>query len=170
VKFVVGHDDGALAAEAEEFGDILFVDVPESYDNLNLKLLAAMKIVHACYEYRFVFHADDDSFVRIDLLLPERAWLVCAGLVVWLVSCVRNVRRWHFPFASLRDAFLAAVGGTVITRSKCQSALCVHFDHSGKQACTGDTCGIRRTGTPPPPPPPPNFVVAASPVSYLLSA
>ena len=170
MKFVVGHDDGALAAEAEEFGDILFADVPESYDNLNLKLLAAMKIVHACYEYRFVFHADDDSFVRIDLLLPERAWLVCAGLVVWLVFLCSQCSPVAF---SLRDAFLAAVGGMLITRSKCQSALCVHFDHSGKQACTGDTCGIRRTGTPPPPPPPPpppNFVVAASPVSYLLSA
>ena len=72
VKFIVGHDHGALAMEADEFGDILFVDVPESYDNLNLKLLAAMSIVHARFQYRFVFHADDDSFVRIDLLLPER--------------------------------------------------------------------------------------------------
>ena len=106
MKFVVGHDDGALAAEAEEFGDILFVDVPESYDNLNLKLLAAMKIVHACYEYRFVFHADDDSFVRIDLLLPERAWLVCAGLVVWLVSLFGMFAGGIFPSRPYATHFL----------------------------------------------------------------
>ena len=59
----------ALAAEQEEHGDLLQVAVPESYESLWPKLVACWRWAHATYDFRFWMHVDDDSFVRLELLL-----------------------------------------------------------------------------------------------------
>ena len=52
----------------------------ESYDNLNMKLMAGMAELQRTMKFSFVMHADDDSFVRLDLLLPERRETCDLGL------------------------------------------------------------------------------------------
>jgi galactosylxylosylprotein 3-beta-galactosyltransferase len=59
----------ALSAEQEEHGDLLQVAVPESYESLWPKLVACWRWAHATYDFRFWMHADDDSFIRFELLL-----------------------------------------------------------------------------------------------------
>ena len=59
----------ALAAEQEEHGDLLQVAVPESYESLWPKLVACWRWAHATYDFRFWMHVDDDSFIRLELLL-----------------------------------------------------------------------------------------------------
>jgi len=70
-KFVLGKKEGVdVSKEVEANGDIVFVDVEDSYANLARKTLEFMKIAVATYEFDYFMHADDDSFVRLDLLLP----------------------------------------------------------------------------------------------------
>mmetsp|Transcript_13236 Transcript_13236/g.37362 ORF Transcript_13236/g.37362 Transcript_13236/m.37362 type:complete len:253 (-) Transcript_13236:1997-2755(-) len=68
-----------LADEAEEAGDMLFVDSPEGYAHLWRKTLTFLRWADSSSASaegpRFFMHVDDDSFVRLDLLLPEmRTW------------------------------------------------------------------------------------------------
>ena len=73
----------ALAAEQAEYGDLLQVTVPESYETLFPKVIAAWRWAVATHEFGFWMHADDDSYIRLDLLLR---WLaspvpaVCVGV------------------------------------------------------------------------------------------
>jgi len=70
VKFVLGKKDGVnVSQELSEFNDIVFVDVEDSYDNLAKKTLEFMKHCINNYDFDYFLHADDDSFIRLDLLL-----------------------------------------------------------------------------------------------------
>eukprot|EP00698_Gefionella_okellyi_P006413 TRINITY_DN15764_c0_g1_i1.p1 TRINITY_DN15764_c0_g1~~TRINITY_DN15764_c0_g1_i1.p1 ORF type:complete len:298 (-),score=32.24 TRINITY_DN15764_c0_g1_i1:110-976(-) len=72
VKFVVGIDPDVqhvLEAEILQYGDIVQVDVIDSYDTILRKLLRFLPWVASEYDFEFFMHADDDSFVRLDLLL-----------------------------------------------------------------------------------------------------
>lgn len=62
----------ALAAEQAEYGDLLQVGVPESYETLFPKVVAAWRWAVSTHDFAFWMHADDDSYVRLDLLLE---WL-----------------------------------------------------------------------------------------------
>jgi galactosylxylosylprotein 3-beta-galactosyltransferase len=73
-RFLVGEaptaeERAALRAENAEHGDLLFVGVPESYETIFAKVVAAWRWAVAAYEFTFFMHADDDSYVRLDLLL-----------------------------------------------------------------------------------------------------
>ena len=59
----------ALLAEHAEHGDLLFVGIPESYETIFAKVVAAWRWAVATYDFTFFMHADDDSYVRLDLLL-----------------------------------------------------------------------------------------------------
>ena len=59
----------ALAAEQAEYGDLLQVTVPESYETLFPKVIASWRWAVATHEFGFWMHADDDSYIRLDLLL-----------------------------------------------------------------------------------------------------
>lgn len=73
VKFVVGKKEGKdISEEMKNFDDIVLVDVEDSYDNLALKTLAFMKWTVKKYMdkgFTYFMHADDDSFIRLDLLI-----------------------------------------------------------------------------------------------------
>lgn len=70
--FVVGQDasvSAELQQEASQFGDIVQVNVPDSYDTILRKMLEFLKFACSRFTFDYFMHADDDSFVRIDLLL-----------------------------------------------------------------------------------------------------
>jgi len=73
VKFVVGTKPGVdISEEIAKYNDIVCVNVEDSYDTLALKTLHFMKWTVDTYGkdgFSYFMHADDDSFVRIDLLL-----------------------------------------------------------------------------------------------------
>ncbi|KXZ47393.1 hypothetical protein GPECTOR_35g831 [Gonium pectorale] len=66
-----------------QHGDIVYVDAPPGYENLWRKSLAFLAWLEArsreeagadTYDaYDFAMHADDDSYIRLDLLLPLMA-------------------------------------------------------------------------------------------------
>eukprot|EP01090_Pellita_catalonica_P006270 TRINITY_DN16475_c0_g1_i1.p1 TRINITY_DN16475_c0_g1~~TRINITY_DN16475_c0_g1_i1.p1 ORF type:complete len:287 (+),score=26.01 TRINITY_DN16475_c0_g1_i1:26-886(+) len=57
--------------EQDKHGDIIHVDIEESYDTLAKKTLAFMTwLQEQKFNFDHFMHADDDSFIRIDLLLP----------------------------------------------------------------------------------------------------
>lgn len=72
-KFLVGApatsaEVAALEAEEAEHGDLLQVAVPESYDMLFPKLVAAWHWAVATHDFTFFMSADDDSYIRLDLV------------------------------------------------------------------------------------------------------
>jgi len=92
-----------LEAEQQAHGDLLQVSVPESYETLWPKVVASWRWAVATYDFKFWMHADDDSFVRLDLLLP---WLATqqpsAGLYagyMWDGSEGRRTRPLRDPSA-----------------------------------------------------------------------
>ncbi|GFN95310.1 beta-1,3-galactosyltransferase 5-like [Plakobranchus ocellatus] len=59
-----------LQAEADAHGDLLFIDMHDSYFNLTLKLMSAFKWVYDhCPTTKFVLKIDTDTFVNIPLLI-----------------------------------------------------------------------------------------------------
>ncbi|KAF6256085.1 galactosyltransferase-domain-containing protein [Scenedesmus sp. NREL 46B-D3] len=68
--FVVSAGDSeALAAEQAEHGDLMLLDAAEGYHNLWRKALISFELLEQRYQYAFYMHADDDSYVRLDLML-----------------------------------------------------------------------------------------------------
>uniref|UniRef100_A0A061RYZ4 Hexosyltransferase n=1 Tax=Tetraselmis sp. GSL018 TaxID=582737 RepID=A0A061RYZ4_9CHLO len=70
-----------LAAEASSFCDLLFLDAQEGYENLWRKVTSFFSWLTSREEHKqnenktYVMHVDDDSFVRLDLLVLEmRTW------------------------------------------------------------------------------------------------
>jgi ubiquitin C-terminal hydrolase len=71
IKFILGKNKKINnEEEIKTFNDIIIVDVEDSYDNLSLKTLEFMKLImQEINHFSYFMHVDDDSFVRIDLLL-----------------------------------------------------------------------------------------------------
>lgn len=70
VKFCLGTKEGVdVSDEVKQFQDIVFVNVEDSYANLARKTLEYMKMAVQKYDFDYFMHADDDSFLRMDLLL-----------------------------------------------------------------------------------------------------
>mmetsp|Transcript_26122 Transcript_26122/g.66490 ORF Transcript_26122/g.66490 Transcript_26122/m.66490 type:complete len:322 (+) Transcript_26122:142-1107(+) len=73
LTFVASQGNGELQEEAAAQGDITLVDAPEGYEHLWRKALVFLGGVTARgggSAPDYVMHCDDDSFVRLDLLLP----------------------------------------------------------------------------------------------------
>ena len=62
-----------LDAEHAQHGDLLQVAVPESYETLWPKIVAAWRWALATHDFTWWMHADDDSFVRCAAHGPESA-------------------------------------------------------------------------------------------------
>uniref|UniRef100_A0A2C9LQI2 Hexosyltransferase n=1 Tax=Biomphalaria glabrata TaxID=6526 RepID=A0A2C9LQI2_BIOGL len=78
VVFVIGHginndtriDKEAVSAESATHGDILYLDMMESYRNLTLKVVSSLYWVKVtCPGVRFVAKVDVDTFVNVPLLV-----------------------------------------------------------------------------------------------------
>lgn len=69
-KFIVSNlRNPAVNKEGEDFGDLVQLEVPEGYGNLWRKLIAFCKWASLNRKFRYLMHADDDSFVRLDLIM-----------------------------------------------------------------------------------------------------
>ncbi len=64
-------DEAAVAGESQDYGDIMRVDCGESRLNLTCKLIESCRTFVRDYDFRMLFRVDDDSFTRLDRLLPE---------------------------------------------------------------------------------------------------
>ena len=63
-----------VISENRSHQDMLILDsVAESYETLTGKVLTAFQWLHSNYDFNFMLKCDDDSFVRIPLLLEELA-------------------------------------------------------------------------------------------------
>ncbi|XP_078464010.1 beta-1,3-galactosyltransferase 6 [Lampetra fluviatilis] len=61
-----------LAEEQDRHGDLLLLpELRDSYENLTRKLLHMMAWLGQNADFEFVLKVDDDSFVRLDALVPE---------------------------------------------------------------------------------------------------
>eukprot|EP00562_Extubocellulus_spinifer_P007367 CAMPEP_0178521146 /NCGR_PEP_ID=MMETSP0696-20121128/27789_1 /TAXON_ID=265572 /ORGANISM="Extubocellulus spinifer, Strain CCMP396" /LENGTH=1887 /DNA_ID=CAMNT_0020152065 /DNA_START=64 /DNA_END=5728 /DNA_ORIENTATION=+ len=115
-KFILGQQPtseqsqfcqgAALAAEAEEFGDLLFLpDLPESYQVLTRKTLAMFGWANVNVDADFVLKTDDDSYVNIlafasDLQQVESSdrplyWGNHQKLSPWLTSTFDLAPKWY---------------------------------------------------------------------------
>lgn len=115
-KFILGQQPtseqsqycqgAALAAEAEEFGDLLFLpDLPESYQVLTRKTLAMFGWANVNIDADFVLKTDDDSYVNIlafasDLQQVESSnrplyWGNHQKLSPWLTSSYEIAPKWY---------------------------------------------------------------------------
>lgn len=76
MRFLLGRvpsdaDSEALAEEASAHGDMVLTAVQEAYDTLFAKLIAGYRWASQHFEFAYVVHADDDSFVRLERLCSE---------------------------------------------------------------------------------------------------
>mmetsp|Transcript_46406 Transcript_46406/g.118477 ORF Transcript_46406/g.118477 Transcript_46406/m.118477 type:complete len:287 (+) Transcript_46406:128-988(+) len=98
--FVLGKEsEPELRDEAKTSGDLLFIDAPEGYGNLWRKTLEFLRWADQRAEAtrapgeRFFMHADDDSFVRLDKLLPLMQTWPCSRWYwgyIWDPASTRN--------------------------------------------------------------------------------
>lgn len=69
-KFIVSNlNSPDVNNESKNFGDIVQLDVPEGYENLWRKVIAFCNWAITNRKFRYLMHADDDSFVRLDLIM-----------------------------------------------------------------------------------------------------
>ena len=61
-------DEQKLYEEATQFGDLMFVDVVDTYANLPKKLLLATRKLRETFNFDVLVKADDDVYLRIDSL------------------------------------------------------------------------------------------------------
>ncbi|KJH43573.1 N-acetyllactosaminide 3-alpha-galactosyltransferase [Dictyocaulus viviparus] len=69
VIFLIGTGHDNFIAEDEQFGDILRVDVLDSYTNIVYKLLAAYRWIELNYPGKFILKIDSDVVVILDRIL-----------------------------------------------------------------------------------------------------
>ncbi|XP_052797517.1 beta-1,3-galactosyltransferase 1-like [Mya arenaria] len=101
------NTDIMLKKESDLYGDIVQADFEESYPNLTLKILSALKwMMQFCKKAKFVLKIDEDAFVNIPLLVkflksnpPERKGTVY-GHIYSNSSPVQRRGRWKVPFES----------------------------------------------------------------------
>ncbi|GLI58874.1 hypothetical protein VaNZ11_000643 [Volvox africanus] len=77
ISFVISIDaeSSQITSEEAQWGDILFINAPQGYEHLWRKALTYFAWLEERAggdgeAYHFAMHADDDSFVRLDLLVP----------------------------------------------------------------------------------------------------
>jgi len=76
IRFIIGNTtspdvESFLVTESAQFYDIVRVPVLESYFNLTMKTAEFFKWTQATYNFKWLMKCDDDSFVRVDLILQD---------------------------------------------------------------------------------------------------
>ncbi|XP_066272629.1 beta-1,3-galactosyltransferase 1-like [Branchiostoma lanceolatum] len=99
--FVIGRTDDptlqrTLIEESRKYGDLVQMDSYESYENLTLKTISALKWTSMnCRQARFVMKTDDDMFVNYPRLVRTLAdYRQSAGQLNLMLGCVVS---WAFP-------------------------------------------------------------------------
>ncbi len=63
-------DNEKVSAESLEYKDLILLKAKDSYETLTEKLLEYLEQISP-QKFDFFMHCDDDSFVRLDLLIKE---------------------------------------------------------------------------------------------------
>ncbi|XP_035658380.1 beta-1,3-galactosyltransferase 1-like [Branchiostoma floridae] len=99
--FVIGRTDDSnlqrkLVEESQTYGDLVQMDSYESYENLTLKTISALKWTSInCKQAKFVMKTDDDMFVNYPRLVRILAeYSQTAGQENLMLGCVVS---WAFP-------------------------------------------------------------------------
>jgi len=76
LKFIIAEgltpeEEAAVREENRLYGDLLQVNCVEAYLNLTCKTLEMCRSFVRDYDFGLLFKVDDDTFVRLDRLLPE---------------------------------------------------------------------------------------------------
>lgn len=128
-KFIIGTKNLTYAAQQElqmeqvENSDLLFLtDFVDSYEGLSAKLLRSMVWVNQNVDSKFVMKLDDDSFVRVDVLLKDLVKRQHLGRLYWGFfrgnANVKRVGPWAERDWYLSDNYLPyALGGGYILSS-----------------------------------------------------
>ena len=61
----------SLKKESQKYGDMLILDIPESFHKLSQKVMAALFWVYTKFSFEFIFKTDDDVFIHIRRLLVK---------------------------------------------------------------------------------------------------
>jgi len=118
IRFIIGDvldspaTEAALQTESFDNRDIIRVPVVESYFNLTLKTGEFFKWADASFRYRWVMKCDDDSFVRVDLLLQELLQRSSSNLYmgkIWTGTPVDRRIDAHTPWRQ-HPSFAAGAG------------------------------------------------------------
>ena len=76
IKFIIGTSslgpDQSLYTEQEQYNDLLLLpELKESFNNLTRKVLSSFVHINKLFSYQYLLKGDDDSFIRLDVLLHE---------------------------------------------------------------------------------------------------
>ena len=128
-KFVVGtlhleyQQKRNLIAENDVYKDIIFLDeLRDSYKNLTLKLLHSFMWISKNIDSKFVMKVDDDSFVRLGVLVKDLEKKRKYGRIYWGFfrgdANVKSRGPWAEPNWVLCDKYLpyADGGGYVLSQ------------------------------------------------------
>lgn len=129
VRFVVGSSDltsaqnEALTREFEQHSDLIFLDhVVDSYEHMSKKVLASFEwLLEDNIDCRYVMKTDDNSFVRLDLVL-EQIDLMPRQRFYWGYfsnnAQIRTEGKWAETGWDLCDTYLtyALGGGYVVSQ------------------------------------------------------
>jgi galactosylxylosylprotein 3-beta-galactosyltransferase len=88
LKFFIGKskevDEKKLQEEKEAFQDIVLLDFEEDYSKLLLKTLRVFQWCENNIEFDLFMKTDDDSFIRVDLLLDEMRLRIPRAELIYL--------------------------------------------------------------------------------------
>ena len=112
----------ALQQEQSEYGDMLLLPrLKESYYNLTRKLLHSFVWVNSNTEFSYLMKCDDDTFVRLELVLKELSEQVSGESLYWGFldgrATAKKTGKWAEKDWFLCDKYLpyALGGGYVIS-------------------------------------------------------
>uniref|UniRef100_A0A0B6ZXB8 Hexosyltransferase n=2 Tax=Arion vulgaris TaxID=1028688 RepID=A0A0B6ZXB8_9EUPU len=98
---IITESGSDIYLESAMHGDILYLDMEESYRNLTLKVLSAFKWVRdSCPCVKFVLKVDYDTFVNIPLLVDTLIYFEnrlensILGMIYTAISFVSREGRW----------------------------------------------------------------------------
>lgn len=117
------HEELSLKKEQEKYGDLLFVDVVESYRSLPKKMLLFHDWLSRLPGYEFVFKTDDDCYVNVTGIIETLLEISKHGKNnIWLGSFRKNFAldkhgKWaEYEYTSASYPPFACGSGYVLSR------------------------------------------------------
>lgn len=135
VFFVIGRTsqnvtDMFISMEKVEYGDVIHYNLVDSYYNLTLKSVSALKwATTRCPNAKYVMKTDDDMFVNIPLLqksvLRFKLGNVVVGKLIVNARPIRNKSsKWYVPYETYVDQYYPNyLSGTGYVMSQSAAAL-----------------------------------------------
>lgn len=119
IKYLTKTTVNHLLRENTEFGDLMLLDVQDSYQLLTTKVAMAMTHSYANFKFKYLLKVDMDSFVQVDYLMHEISKMPVDLKIYWGFfnghAPVLRVGKWGDHRWNLCDRYLPyALGGGYI--------------------------------------------------------